>query len=232
MDLLDLTGDVTLFVRQGSKPTWSDYNCYDYDYYGLPNRRCAITAPAAGRWWIGVNNERHRSDPVLGAGELGQQHRPGAGERGAAGGLRLLGAGREPAWKYYYVDLAGGDTELVVDLKHLSADADLFVRHGAKPDRSNYDCTSAAVGTGDERCTLPSPAAGRWWIGVNNFSPGTVTYDVQASWTANGVADFYTVTPCRLVDTRQSYPLQAGQRPELPGRRATAASRPRPRRWP
>jgi hypothetical protein len=210
VDLLDVTGEVTLYVRNGSKPTRSIANCYDYDYYGLPNRRCAITAPAAGRWWIGVNNEQ--TGPIQYSvraswGSVADQALSNAVPLGDF----VSSAAAGEAWKYYYVDLAGGDSELVVDLKRLSADADLFVRQGAKPDRSNYGCISAAVGTGDERCTVPSPAAGRWWIGVNNFSPGTVTYDVQASWISNSPSDFYTVVPCRLVDTRQSYPMQSGQ---------------------
>jgi hypothetical protein len=210
VDLLDVTGDVVLYVRHGSKPTWNAADCSDYDYYGLPNRRCAITAPAGGRWWIGVNNDQ--TGPIQYSvraswGSITDQALSNAVPLGDF----VSSAAAGEAWKYYYVDLAGGDSELVVDLKRLSADADLFVRHGAKPDRSNYGCTSAAVGTGDERCTVPSPAAGRWWIGVNNFSSGTVTYDVQASWVSTSASDFYTVIPCRLVDTRQSYPMQSRQ---------------------
>jgi len=210
VDVLDLMGDVNLYVRQGSKPTWNDYNCYDWDYYGLPNRRCAITAPAAGRWWIGVNNEQ--TGPIQYSvraswGSTADQALSNAVPLGDFVSSSSPGA----AWKYYYVDLAGGGSELTVDLKRLSADADLFVRHGSKPDRSNYACTSAFVGTADERCMVPSPAAGRWWIAVNNFSAGTVTYDVQASWVSTGASDFYTVVPCRLVDTRQSFPMQSGQ---------------------
>lgn len=210
VDLLDVTGEVVLYVNHASKPTWNNYSCYDWDYFGLPNRRCMITAPAGGRWWIGVNNDQ--TGPIQYSvraswGSVADQ----ALSNGIPLGDFVSSDSAGEAWKYYYVDLAGGDSELVVDLKNLSADADLFVRHAAKPDRSNYSCNSASVGTAAERCTLPSPAAGRWWIGVNNFSPGTVTYDVQASWVSTGPSDFYTVAPCRLVDTRQSYPVQSGQ---------------------
>ena len=210
VDLLDVTGDVNLLVRHGQKPSWNSYNCYDYEYYGLPNRRCAITAPAAGRWWIGVNNEDTGPIQYSVRASWGSNTDQALQEGVPLGDF----VSSEPAgegWKYYYVDLAGGSSELVVDLKELSADADLFVRHAAKPDRSNYHCTSAAIGAGDERCTLPQPAAGRWWIGVNNFSPGTVTYSVQADWASADGSDFYTVSPCRLVDTRQSHPLQTSQ---------------------
>ena len=210
VDVLDLKGDVVLFVQQGSKPDWDDYDCYDYDYYGLPNRRCAISSPAAGRWWIAVNNNQTGLIQYTMRASWGS-----SSDQALANGVPMgdyvssFTAGED--WKYYYVDLAGGEAELVVDLLNLSADADLFVRLGSKPDRSNYGCTSAAVGTGSERCTMANPAAGRWWIGVNNFSPGTVTYDVRASWTEAEASDFYTVVPCRLIDTRQSQPLQANQ---------------------
>jgi hypothetical protein len=210
VDLFDLNADVTLFVRQGDKPTYGSYNCYDSDYYGLGNRRCAISNPAAGRWWIGVLNED--TGPI----QYSVRASWGSGaDQALANGVPLddYVSNVQPgaAWKYYYVDLVGDSSELVVDLKNLSADADLFVRHGSKPDRSNYDCTSAGVGPAAERCTLPQPEAGRWWIAVNNFSAGTVTYTAQASWTPPSGTDFYTLAPCRLVDTRTSYPLQANQ---------------------
>jgi hypothetical protein len=210
VDVFDLSGSVALFVNQGAKPTTQDYDCYDSDYYGVRNRRCMISNPAAGRWWIGIRN--NDTGPI----QYSVRASWGSGaDQALANGIPLddyifdpeAGAG----WKYYYVDLVGDSSELVVDLKNLSADADLFVRFGAKPDRSNYDCTSAGVGPAAERCTLPQPQAGRWWIAVNNFSAGTVTYTAQAAWTPPTGADFYTLPPCRLVDTRTTYPLQGGQ---------------------
>ena len=210
VDVLDLKGEVTLLVNQGSKPAWNDYDCYDYDYYGLPNLRCALTSPAAGRWWIAINNDQTGPIQYTVRASWGT-----SSDQALTNGVPVSDfvssetAGQD--WKYYYVDLAGGDTDLVVDLLSLSADADLFVRFAAKPDRSNYGCTSAAVGPASERCTMPNPAAGRWWIGVNNFSPGTVTYDVKAAWAGAEASDFFTVTPCRLFDTRESQPLQPGQ---------------------
>ncbi len=210
VDLIDLSGDVTLFVNQGGKPDESDYDCYDSDYYGVGNRRCVVTNPAAGRWWIGVRNEQ--TGPI----QFSVRASWGSGaDQALQNGVPLGDYASDPqpgaAWKYYYVDLVGASSELVVNLKDLSADADLFVRRGAKPDRSNYDCASENIGTVAERCTLAQPEAGRWWIAVNNFSAGTVTYTALAAWTSTGGADFHTVTPCRLVDTRTSYPLQAGQ---------------------
>jgi hypothetical protein len=210
VDLFDLAGDATLYVRSSQKPDWSHYNCVDSDYYGLPNRRCVISAPAAGRWWIGVVSEQTGPIQYSVRASWGS-NADQALQNGVPVGDFVSAAQPGAGWKYYYLDLVGASSELVVDLEALSADADLFVRRGAKPDRSNYDCISAAVGPGAERCTMASPEPGRWWIGVNNFSAGTVTYTAQAAWASTAGADLFTVAPCRLVDTRTSYPLQGGQ---------------------
>ena len=93
----------------------------------------------------------------------------------------------------------------------LSADADLYLRRGAKPDRSSFDCAPLAGSTLPELCRVAVPTPGRWWIGVNNFSAGTVAYALKASWQTVDVAtDFHTVTPCRLLDSRDGQPLSSG----------------------
>lgn len=209
VDLFDLSADVTLYVRQGQKPTWDSYNCSDWDY-GLPNRRCVITAPAAGRWWIGVNNVdsgviRYSIRASWGA----------ANDRGLANRSQVndfvYSTQNGGAWKYYFVDVSAGSTNLVVDLFRLTEDADLYLRYGAKPDRSNHDCVSDAPSVTPDRCAVASPTAGRWWVGVNNFASETINYTIQASWeTVDAPTDFYTLTPCRAVDTRGGQALASG----------------------
>jgi hypothetical protein len=54
-DLYNLTGDLDLYVRQGSKPTLSSYDCRPYTE-GLTSESCSFSSPASGRWWIGVTN--------------------------------------------------------------------------------------------------------------------------------------------------------------------------------
>lgn len=112
-------------------------------------------------------------------------------------------------WRYYYFDLAAGSTNLVADLFGMSADVDLYVRRNAKPTLASWDCRPYVGGTTSEQCVFASPASGRWWIGVVNFATGTMSFTVRASWTKPAPAglDLYTVTPCRLVDTRLSTPL-------------------------
>ncbi len=53
--LSDLTGDVDLYVRHGSKPTLDSWQCRPF-MGDLASEECIFPAPAGGRWWIGVVN--------------------------------------------------------------------------------------------------------------------------------------------------------------------------------
>jgi C1A family cysteine protease len=55
IDLYNLTGDLDLYLRQGSKPTLSSYDCRPYKA-GLTSESCSFSSPSSGRWWIGVTN--------------------------------------------------------------------------------------------------------------------------------------------------------------------------------
>ncbi|MFB1481696.1 trypsin-like serine protease [Corallococcus sp. RDP092CA] len=46
------TGDADLYVRQGSQPTTTAYNCRPY--LSGNSETCTITAPAAGTWYVSV----------------------------------------------------------------------------------------------------------------------------------------------------------------------------------
>ena len=213
VDLLDLNGDAGLYVRFGTKPvSYQDADCVDDYSYGTYNRRCVITNPAAGRWWIGVNNQEESFTirySILAS--WGSSNDRQLANRSAVSDY-LSSQTPGAAWKYYFMDLPAGSTDLLVELSQLSADADLYVRLGSKPDRNNNDCASSEGSTLTDHCAFTNPAAGRWWIGVNNFSAGTINYKLKASWQAVGEPmDFYTVTPCRVLDTRTAaLPLVSG----------------------
>jgi len=61
-------------------------------------------------------------------------------------------------------------------------DLDLYVRNGAKPTTSTYDCAPLS-GTSTESCTITSPAAAWWYVGVNVYSgSSTLNYTVTAKF--------------------------------------------------
>ena len=123
----------------------------------------------------------------------------------------------ESVWKYFYFDVPAGTTALTVTLDNLSDDADLYLRFNAKPDLSSFDCRPYVGGNTAETCKPSNPAAGRWWIGVVNFVAGTpITFRVTAAWSSSS-GDFYTLAPCRVLDTRNGggSPLEGGSTYEI-----------------
>jgi|GEM_PF-2818913 len=88
---------------------------------------------------------------------------------------------RQAGWKYYYIDIPANMTGNVFQVLNLSADVDLYVRFGALPAATNWDCRSLRGGKANESCSDSNPAAGRWYIGVNNFETGNIEYSVKAT---------------------------------------------------
>lgn len=92
---------------------------------------------------------------------------------GNGGGQLVLGtaisiSGAANSEKYYTVVVPAGAGALRVTLSGSSGDADLYVRFGAAPTPSTYDCESAGFDS-DEECLIPNPAAGTWHIAVIGF---------------------------------------------------------------
>lgn len=206
VDLHNLEADgADLYVRFGTKPNrWEGGQCvWLYLFSYPPKMRCAFLNPTPGRWWVGILNRAEGVDfdykLVANWGippyqELAN-HSPYSGSVSAGG------------WRYSFVDLEAGSTDLAVELSNLAADADLYLRHGSRPDLSTYDCSSAQGSTQAERCDVADPAEGRWWIGVFNGSPAPVGHALKASWQTPAAAlDFYTIAPCRVIDTRENLP--------------------------
>jgi vibriolysin len=84
-------------------------------------------------------------------------------------------------WKNYYITIPAGATNFVVTTSGSNGDADLYVRAGAAPTTSTFDCRSW-TSTSNETCTNASPSAGDHYIGVYAYSSFTnltvsVSYD-------------------------------------------------------
>jgi vibriolysin len=73
------------------------------------------------------------------------------------------------AWRYFAVDVPPGATELDVRIQGDSGDADLYVRAGAEPTQTDYDCRPYRAGS-NESCTIADPAPGTWHIGLRAWS--------------------------------------------------------------
>jgi vibriolysin len=105
--------------------------------------------------------------------------------------------------KYYTLEVPEGATRLVVSLAGGTGDGDLFVKYGAAPSTSLYDCRPYKSGN-TESCTFPSPPAGTWYVMVNAYSAYSgatlkATYSGgDADGSGSGVPTTQTVTGTAL----------------------------------
>ena len=117
--------------------------------------------------------------------------------QGGGGGLEngesVTGlAGSTGDWEYFTIDVPAGASNLVVAISGGSGDADLYTRFGAQPTTSAYDCRPWLNGN-SETCTVASPNAGTYHIGVRAYSNYSgVTLTVSYTEPGGGCADGFT----------------------------------------
>lgn len=92
----------------------------------------------------------------------------GGGVEPVSGQLSNL-SGTSGAWDRYTWDIPSGVSTMTVRISGGSGDADLYVRYGAQPSTSTYDCRPYRNGN-DEVCTFSNPSSGTWHIGLRGYS--------------------------------------------------------------
>ncbi|MCP3144980.1 PPC domain-containing protein [Pyxidicoccus xibeiensis] len=155
------TGDADLYLRQGSAPTLTAYDCRPRTVGNEEN--CSVNAPQAGTWYILLRGYTVFSGAKLVATTTPVQTplvngQPVTALSGASSSLR-----------YFTLDVPAGQSLLKVTLAGGTGDADLYVKQAALPTTSSYDCRSMAGGS-TETCSVTSPLAGTWHIMVRGYS--------------------------------------------------------------
>lgn len=102
-------------------------------------------------------------------------------------------SGSKRQWQYFTVTIPAdtpANAQLEISISGGSGDADLYVRMGADPTTSLYDCRPYLAGS-NEQCTLPAVAGEQWHIGLypyRNFSGVTLVASAKivSSFDATG----------------------------------------------
>lgn len=84
-------------------------------------------------------------------------------------------SGGQDSWTYFYIDVPAGTTKLNVITQGNtsgSGDLDLYLRFGAQPTLSSFDCRPYLPGN-TESCLINAPQTGRWHIGLHGFAAYT-----------------------------------------------------------
>ncbi|AOE49076.1 S8 family peptidase [Kangiella sediminilitoris] len=167
------SGDADLYVKFGSAPTTSSYDCRPYRNGNTES--CDFTAQA-GTYYVMVRGYTSYSNASLVATHDGGGTNPPPGGGGSETIDNISGA--SGSWNHYYLDVPAGMSTLTATISGGSGDADLYVRRGAQPTTSAYDCRPYKWGN-EETCNISSPAEDRYYISIRGYqSYSGVTLDV------------------------------------------------------
>lgn len=167
------SGDADLYVKFGSAPTDSGYDCRPYKNGN--NETCSGSS-SGGVYYVRVK----AYSTFSGVNLVGSYTEGGDTNEPINETISGINVSRGQ-WANYTQALNAGYTSLVVTMSGGSGDADLYVRHGAKSTTSSYDCRPYKNGN-NETCTFNAPAAGTWHIDVRGYSAASgVTVNIQAT---------------------------------------------------
>jgi hypothetical protein len=179
------TGDADLYVRFGSAPTMTTWDCRPFASGN--NETCNFPSPAAGTWHVMVVGD----DPYSGATLVGSYQTGGSGsvlQNGVPVSNLAGGLGSQQFWT---MSVPSGASNLQFQTSGGSGDADLYVRFGSAPTMTTYDCRPFASGN-NETCTFASPAAGTWHVmvvGDDPYSGMTLVGSYQTGPACNSISD-------------------------------------------
>jgi hypothetical protein len=168
--LTGTSGDADLYVKVGSAPTHSVYDCRPYQ--GGSNESCDVTLTSSSKIYILVNGYGTGSNPfhikVTGAAAP-----PPAVDLSsfkyddtvAKSGEKRYQTATLPAGKYTFTMTGSGD-------------ADLYVRTGAPPTTTSYECRPYTSGS-NEICTVSLNAAAPIHVMVRGYAASS-TYHLVA----------------------------------------------------
>src|SRR5690606_30182781 len=151
------SGDADLYVRRGSPPTTSQWDCRPYRTGN--SESCNFSSPPSGTW-----QERKRGDTGYSGVTLTASFNGGSGGGGGdlQDGVPLTGlSGASGSTQVFTVVVPSGTSSLSIQMSGGSGDADLYVRYGSPPTTSQYDCRPYRYGN-SESCSFSSPPAGTW----------------------------------------------------------------------
>lgn len=160
------SGDADMYVKFGSQPTSSSYDCRPYESGN--NESCSFATAQAGTYYVMLNGYSAYSGVSL----LADYTAAGTGgNEGATLTESNISIARR-SWKHYTVTVPAGMSSLTVNTSGGSGDADLYVKRGSQPTSTSYDCRPYKSGN-TESCSFDNPQAATWYISIYGYSAVT-----------------------------------------------------------
>ncbi len=174
-DMTGGTGDADLYVKFGSAPTTSSYDCRPYK--GGNAESCPIATAQAGTYHVKVIGYSAFTGVSLTGSFTEGSTGGGGGATGGSASVTDISVARR-AWTYYTIDVPAGMATLDFNMSGGTGDADMYIRRGSKPTSTSYDCRPYKSGN-TESCPFTNPTADTWHVGIYGYQAATgVSLDV------------------------------------------------------
>ena len=159
------SGDADLYVKFGSAPTDSSYDCRPYQSGNAES--CTFASPQAGTYYVRVKAYSSFSGLSL----VGDYTAGGGGGTVLTSGVpvSLPAVATNGVSSTYTLAVPSGSHGVTITISGGSGDADLYVRRGSAPTTSTYDCRPYKAGN-SETCTFTSTSAGTYYVNVRAYS--------------------------------------------------------------
>ncbi|HSX58651.1 MAG TPA: M20/M25/M40 family metallo-hydrolase [Tahibacter sp.] len=157
------TGDADLYVKFGSAPTTSSYDCKSD---GSSNAEtCTIASAQAGTYHVLV-----RAYSAVSGLSLTGSYSTGGGGNALQNGVPKTGlSGASGTSQTFTLVVPAGATNLRFVTSGGTGDADMYVKFGSAPTTSSYDCRPYLSGN-NETCTITTAQAGTYYVTVRAYS--------------------------------------------------------------
>ncbi|WP_196140293.1 S8 family serine peptidase [Aliikangiella sp. G2MR2-5] len=170
------SGDADLYVKFGSAPTDSSYDCRPYKN---GNSESCTGTQTGGTYYVRLKAYSTFSGVTLTGSYDGDTNPPGGNDPIDVTATDVSVSYGQ--WTRYYYDLPEGYSSLTVSISGGSGDADLYVRHGAQSSLYQYDCRPYKSGN-NESCNFTNPQSGRWYLDLYGYSAASgITLRLQAN---------------------------------------------------
>jgi hypothetical protein len=161
------TGDADMYVKFGSEPTDTVYDCRPY--VSGNSETCNIATAQAGTYYINIKGYAAFSGVSL----TGSYSTGGGGTCGgtvlcSGTAVALPSVATGGVSSNYTLVVPSGKTSAVFTISGGTGDADLYVRIGSAPTSSTYSCRPYLTGN-NETCTFNSPTAGTYYVNVRAY---------------------------------------------------------------
>ncbi|MFT4180074.1 MAG: M4 family metallopeptidase [Thermomonas sp.] len=157
------TGDADMYVKFGSAPTDSSYDCRPYKSGNAET--CTIASPSAGTYHVRLK----AYSSFTGVSLVGDYTTGGGGGSGDSVVLPTVSTGN---WSQSYTLAVAAGKTATIGISGGTGDADLYVRAGSDPTTSSYTCRPYKSGN-SETCTLTPTTATTYYIKVRAYSTFT-----------------------------------------------------------